>query len=562
MRRLHSMVCFAAVVVIALGSAVSAVATTAAPPAIGGSHTYAGPDYGEGTPVPTADRPQSKLWFHDGAWWALLISAEDEALHVAELMPDHTWRMTATVVNATPGIDGDALPFGDTVYVAGRQAGDRLTVSRLTYRPDAREYVQDQGFPTTVRVGHVDAPTIARDSTGRLWMAFTSATNVGVVYSDDDGVTWSDVVQLPHEAAEVERSDLAGVVAFDTSVGVLWSDEVDGAFHFAVHEDGDGVDDWTLETPVQGPAMSDDHLNVKVYPGEPDTVVAVVKTSLGDAGEPDDSPLLLLLKRTGDGAWTQHTVATVADDHSRAALMVDTTHEAVHVLAHAPVVGGAVYLKSASLAAPVFPPGRGTPFIQSGNDVLRDVAGTKMPVDARTGLVALAVDERQHRYVHGEVALPLPDGGTMPQAVGDDEPPLPPQGVLARATPDGAVVVRWSPAVDAASWWPGAVGMPVSEYQVLRDGTPVGTTRQTEFNDDATAPERSYEYQVVALDHAGNVSPPSESVVVALPEAQSDVEGLLTNPLVVSLSAVVLIGLAAVALTRSLKTRRELRTEV
>ena len=48
--------------------------------------TYQGPLYPSSvTANPTADKPQSKLWFQDGAWWALMLSTSDSAVHVFEL---------------------------------------------------------------------------------------------------------------------------------------------------------------------------------------------------------------------------------------------------------------------------------------------------------------------------------------------------------------------------------------------------------------------------------------------------------------------------------------------
>ena len=48
--------------------AVTASQAVAAPVALGfRDHSYAG------TTAPTAEKPQSKLWFHDGTWWGMLV---------------------------------------------------------------------------------------------------------------------------------------------------------------------------------------------------------------------------------------------------------------------------------------------------------------------------------------------------------------------------------------------------------------------------------------------------------------------------------------------------------
>ena len=63
------------------------------------SAAYPGPGYngyseaGLTVSTPTYSMAQSKTWWHDGAWWALLYDSKDSALHVAELGGDHIWRL-------------------------------------------------------------------------------------------------------------------------------------------------------------------------------------------------------------------------------------------------------------------------------------------------------------------------------------------------------------------------------------------------------------------------------------------------------------------------------------
>ena len=52
-----------------------------------------------GATSPTEDKPQSKLWFSDGFWWALMRSVTDVTVH--KLQADHTWLNTGTVVDTS-----------------------------------------------------------------------------------------------------------------------------------------------------------------------------------------------------------------------------------------------------------------------------------------------------------------------------------------------------------------------------------------------------------------------------------------------------------------------------
>ncbi|MBA3464633.1 MAG: hypothetical protein H0T46_32170, partial [Deltaproteobacteria bacterium] len=55
--------------------------------------SYVGASFGDSLDVmPTRYEHQSKLWFHDEAWWALMFDSTDSSARIFELSPDHTWR--------------------------------------------------------------------------------------------------------------------------------------------------------------------------------------------------------------------------------------------------------------------------------------------------------------------------------------------------------------------------------------------------------------------------------------------------------------------------------------
>lgn len=78
----------------------------------------------------------------------------------------------------------------------------------------------------------------------------------------------------------------------------------------------------------------------------------------------------------------------------------------------------------------------------------------------------------------------------------DEEPPLPPTNVRARALEDGVWEIHWeaSPSGD------------VSYYRVYRDGLRVGSSITTRFVD-RSAKGRAGVYRVAAVDRSGNTSP-------------------------------------------------------
>jgi hypothetical protein len=329
-------------------------------------------------------------------------------------------------------------------------------------------------------------------------------------------------------------------VAYDDRIGILWSDQTAGAFEFASHRAGDDPSIWSHEKAISGPAAADNHISlVRVrQPGQTsDTLVAGVKTSMGDHGEVSTSPLIEVLVRTPAGHWSASTAGTVADRLDDPVLQVDQATKTLHLFASR---DGAIVMKSASWTDPRFAPGAGSLFINGIGANLYDPTGTADPVTAQSGLVVLASDLAGKTYRHGELALGAP---TPVSSAADKTPPSSPPDLAARAVSPDTTVVSWSPATDGNQWVPASNGVPVSKYIVLRNGSQVATLTSTSFEDRPraggdTAKPAEVQYQVVAVDAAGNRSPAS-GVVVELPAA--------TNHRSAVLIGLGLLGLAALA---------------
>lgn len=503
------------------------------------ARTYPGPTYSYYyAPPPTSPENQTKLWFHAGAWWALLLEPDGLTVRVHELMPDHSWRPTSAVVNNDVGDIGDAVRDGDTVHVATRTVDESLWYLRLSFDPATRDYRVDPPHLITTR-GSLRPATLAADTTGRLWAAYASYSDVFVTYSDDGGVTWAPLESIAATGTG-QDPETAALVAYDDRIGLLWSDQRTGNFEFASHRDGDVPTAWTRETVVRGPAAADDHIDLIRVPGEPsDTLVAAVMTSRDAIGEPADSPQVEVLVRSPEGQWSRSTVATVADDLYDPVVAVDadrTLH--VFMSLYGDIVG-----KQAPLDDLQFEPGQGQLTVNGGTDAgLRAPAVGEEPVSEMTGLVVLASDQRAHQYRHAE----LPIGSGIPPADPTDRTrPEAPTMLQATALSPTEVSLSWSPATDGDRWWPAADGVPVAGYVVSRDGTEIGTVESTSFVDEnarsatEAADASSVTYDVQAFDASGNRSPVTR-VEAQLPAAsESDV------PLLAGVGLLVLATLAA-----------------
>lgn len=515
----------AAAVALVWPAVLTAGTTLPAAAAPDSARTYPGPAYSANFPTtPTAPANQTKLWFHAGAWWALLLEPTGRTVRVHELMPDHSWRPTAAVVNADTGAVGDALQDGDLVHVATRTADEALRYVRLSFDPAAREY--RVGAPSLITPrGSLEPASLAEDTTGRLWAAYASYSDVLVSSSDDGGLTWAPLASIAATGTGRD-SEVAALVAYDDRVGLMWSDQRTGTFEFASHQDGDAPTAWARETVPPGTAGADDHISLTRIPGEPsDSLVAAVMTSAQAGGRSIDAPMTEVLVRDPEGQWSRTPVSTVADDLYNPVIAVEESTRTLHVFMS---LYGDIVAKRAPWDDIRFPSGQGQ-LVMNGADTdvaggpeagLVDPAVGQEPVDAGSGLVVLASDRRDADYRHAEVPI---GSGIPPADPGDRTPPAAPATLQASVLSPTEVVLTWPAATDGDRWWPAADGVPVGSYVVSRDGVEIGTVASTSFVDQDARPETEdaaagVTYDVQAVDASGNRSPVAR-VDVRLPAA-------------------------------------------
>ncbi|MCA4135040.1 PKD domain-containing protein [Arthrobacter sp. M4] len=403
------------------------------------SISYAGPN--NPNQPPTADKPQSKLWFNDGSWWADMWT-QGRGWTIYRLdRGSAAWIDTGVLIDTRNTTSADTLWDGTHLYIATHvvapsskenpvpsYSGQPAKLFRYSYANG--NYTLDPGFPATISNNTTESLTIDEDSTGAIWATWTqvgsSATNytttVYVNYSAPGGSNWATPFVLPVSNPNPTPDDISAIVAFGSNkIGVMWSDQAAGAVWWAMHTDTTdptAASSWNVRPAIQGKKQADDHLNIKTLLSDPSgKVYAAVKTSLNETtGQPDLPQELLLIFRPGTGSFTSSTIATTGDCVSRPQVLLDTQNNLVRVFHTAPstsVTGcafsgmaGSIYEKTASMDNPVFDAGRGTPVIQDGSSAnINNVTTTKQPVNAATGVVVLATDHVTKRYWFSDRSL-------------------------------------------------------------------------------------------------------------------------------------------------------------
>ena len=411
-----------AVVAVIMGSGL--LVPSAANAAVGVPTTYVKADqYGEGVGPATQDKPQSKLWYLAGSWWALMVGGGQTAVSIHELMPDHTWRNTGTVVDSRVGSTGDALwsSQSNRLWVASRVAAAPTVVSRYSFNATTRTWSADAGFPVTISGGGTESATIDQEAPnpttgapGRYWITYTRSSVVWVSHSTDGtGNTWVTPFRPTVPDTSISSDDLSAVIAFGQSIGVMYSDQGSGAFRFAIHNNADPDNVWRVENALAGLNLADDHINLKQLTGDSSgRIYAAIKTSAGDNGtDPPDSTLVGVLTRTGPagggngaGTWALAEAGTLAQGWTRPQIMIDSTNQELYFFATTAVSGGDIVFKKSPLANVSFPAGAGQAFVDT-TFVLNDATTAKDPATAASGLVVLASSSSQRRYAHGEMEL-------------------------------------------------------------------------------------------------------------------------------------------------------------
>jgi hypothetical protein len=366
--------------------------------------------YSTGATAATADKPQSKVWFNDGSWWALMVTSGG-TVNIHKLV-NHVWTNTGTVVDDRASSTGDALWSGSKLYVISRTSGTAGAVRAYRFRYSGGVYTQEFNKPFSG--GGTESATIDKDQDGRLWVTFTRASVVYVMHSDVDQAIWTEPFRISGADTSVAADDISAVIAFEGKIGVMWSDQASNAMRFAYHVDGAADNSWTLETVLSGTGIADDHINIKSLVGDSaGRLYAAVKTSNTVATD----PIIYVVTRGATGTWTAQPTATVADKLTRPQLALDSTNRVVYIM-QSTEGGGTVYYKSAAMAdKPAFSgSGKGSTFITWTGAKINNVSTTKDPVSASTGLVAIAADEFAHRYYHAEMSLGTATDTTPPPA--------------------------------------------------------------------------------------------------------------------------------------------------
>ncbi len=398
-----------AAIVFGLGLALAVPAVASADP---GDIGFEGPPGPGG--APSGSKPESKLWFNDGRWWASMydVATSDFYIWVLDQSTD-TWSRTNTRLDERNSTRADILWDGTKLYVASHlhsEQGDGTGQTRLyrySYNTATDTYSLDSGFPAAINAVLTETTVIAKDSTGQLWATWEAGGSIWLNRTTGADNAWGSPFVLPG-AQSVNTDDISSIIAFGgNKVGVFWSDQTASpdADFFAIHNDADGDTTWTIETAYSGTNVADDHINLKT--DSSGRVYSLVKTSLTGA-----SPLIVLLVRGAAGGWTNHTVSIGSLDETRGILAIDEANGLLRVYVTSAGNGGTINERVSPIGSISFAGGEGTEVLKDASALkMNNATSTKQNVTAATGLIVVGYNDTTRRYWHADI---LGGGGPPP----------------------------------------------------------------------------------------------------------------------------------------------------
>jgi hypothetical protein len=392
------------------------------------------------TAAPTGEKPESKLWWHDGSWWGVLWNLSANTYRIYQLDSDtQTWHDTGVGVDSRPDSKADVLwdPAADKLYVAShhytefsKKVADSALWARLyrySYNQASQSYALDPGFPVNVNGDQSETLVLDKDSTGRLWVAYPSRESGSAPYQvyvnattgAGNDAAWGTPFSLASmfPQAGIAPDDIASLVAFSDNqghkIGVMWTNQLTHAVHFASRQDSnaDPAAGWTLSSIPMGSVSIDDHVSVKsLATNSAGQVFGVVKTSALNA----DQPLILAIARDKDGSFSSHTYSLKAANDTRPILVIhegdlaDPTDDRLFVFVSDKDNGDRICYKTLNITVPLsamgdFPAGNcGTPFIEDTTyDKVDNATSSKHNATDASGIVVLASDDVNGQvYVH------------------------------------------------------------------------------------------------------------------------------------------------------------------
>ncbi|MDZ7291487.1 MAG: T9SS type A sorting domain-containing protein [candidate division KSB1 bacterium] len=274
---------------------------------------------------------QSKVFYHDGKWWAIARYEPENRWYIWKYDAD-TWTRTA-LLNKSATLKYDVILNSTTgkLYVMGSHA----TASEFWRFSYSSGWTKDSGFAVDPGFLNVDANnpvSLVQAQNGDLWIFRVESNKLQAKRSTDGGATWSAVIDIKTglTTANGTTDAVAFAVGGSNFVGVAYGEvnSTGSKYGFLYHRDGDPDNTWTDESAALtffGTERASNNICMTVDAGNN----LYLFTQNGNAGT--GSPRNTLYKRESAGGWQKYKVNTSADWKSPA-ITVDGSNNKLYLM--------------------------------------------------------------------------------------------------------------------------------------------------------------------------------------------------------------------------------------
>jgi hypothetical protein len=280
-----------------------------------------------GSPIPNLKKEtqagnQSQVFWHQGYWWGVFKDSTNSRWYVYKYN-NNSWTRGA-YLNISGGTEADAHvdEQNGVLYVLVSTAADR--VSRLSF--NAGTWHLDDGFPKILELNTTsdDPACITRAADGDLFIFFVAANNLQGLYSDDQGITWTDPFIIAPGASSALTDAIPFRYNFRDYIGLFVGEGTgEKEFSFRRLDDSDDptiTNNWVKETlPLSSNA--DDHVNI----------VRDASHNLYMIGKWGSSNKFYLFKRRNNGSWSYFNI--LPNNGTRPSLAIDESNNSLIIIA-------------------------------------------------------------------------------------------------------------------------------------------------------------------------------------------------------------------------------------
>lgn len=252
------------------------------------------PIFQTNVPEPTQDKPQSKTWYAQGHWWALMPGTQGPVLYKRT---HQGWRVQPEATQTMSEQPGKADVYATAQTAMAVLVGPcALTVVALHYVDQAATYIPETltALPIPDACASIETATLTQDPQGTWWVA-ADMDSLVLTWASADATTWQGPFTI---GQHIGHDDICMIATLTDAVSVIWSDQQADCVWEATHTHGQPADQWTAPTAIDcGHKTADDHLNSTLL--KDGTLIVATKNSL----DQEDKPQFVLRVRTPQGVW-------------------------------------------------------------------------------------------------------------------------------------------------------------------------------------------------------------------------------------------------------------------